>query len=286
MKVVAIIPCYNVKKKIIKVIKKTLLYVDRVVVVDDFCPENTGTYVNKNMHSKKITVIYNKKNLGVGGATIKGYQIAMQLNADIVIKIDGDGQMNPVFIPKLIKNIISKNADYCKGNRFFTPKIIYQMPLVRLIGNFFLSFVSKLSTGYLNIFDFTNGYTAISKQALKKLNFSNIQKNFFFETDMLFYLYLNNLKVKDIDIESIYNNSTSNLKITKVFFYFVTGNFYNFLKRIYIIHLKKYFFLKIFFSSLLFLIFFYLEITVFFFLFLILLLVALDVRAIPYRSND
>ena len=180
MSVFIIIPCYNVKNKIYKVISKSLKYADKIIIIDDKCPQQTGNYVKNKIKNKKILVIFNNKNLGVGGATMIGYRTAIKLNAKVIVKIDGDGQMNPYHIPNLVKNIKGGKAGYCKGNRFFNKSVVNKMPLIRLVGNFILSFLSKFSTGYWNIFDFTNGYTAISSHALKKISFSNISKNFFF----------------------------------------------------------------------------------------------------------
>ena len=235
----AVIPCFKVKNKIINVIKKTLKYVDKIIVVDDKCPQYTGLHIKKKFKTKKVLVIFNKKNLGVGGATISGFRVAIKHKANIVVKIDGDGQMNPNYIPVLIKQIVESKADYCKGNRFCSAKILTVMPIIRLVGNFFLSIISKFTTGYYHIFDFTNGYIAISTQTLKRLDLSNIKKNFFFEIDMLSNLYLGNFRVADVSIAPIYNNSKSNLKISNIFIYFITGSLFIFFRRIYFFLFKK-----------------------------------------------
>ena len=124
MSIFIVIPCYKVKNKISKVILKSLKYADKIIIVDDKCPESTGMYVKKKIKSKKILVLFNKQNLGVGGATKVGYRAAAKLNAKIVVKMDGDDQMNPNYIPKLVKNIREGKADYCKGNRFFNISVI------------------------------------------------------------------------------------------------------------------------------------------------------------------
>ena len=286
MSVFIVIPCYNVKNKIDKVISKSLKYADKIIIVDDKCPEQTGNYVKHKIKNKKILVIFNNKNLGVGGATMIGYRTAIKLNAKVIVKMDGDGQMNPYYIPNLVKNIIEGKADYCKGNRFFNKSIVIKMPFIRLVGNFLLSFISKFSTGYWNIFDFTNGYTAISSKALKKISFSKISKNFFFETDILYNLYLKNIKVIDINIPAIYNNSKSNLKISNVFFYFFKGNIKNFLKRVYLIHLKNNFLKKIIFLILFTITSYYYSIIIYELIIIVLVFFILDFLKIPIRRND
>lgn len=286
MSVFIVIPCYNVKNKIDKVISKSLKYADKIIIVDDKCPEQTGNYVKHKIKNKKILVIFNNKNLGVGGATMIGYRTAIKLNAKVIVKMDGDGQMNPYYIPNLVKNIIEGKAGYCKGNRLFNKSIVIKMPFIRLVGNFLLSFISKFSTGYWNIFDFTNGYTAISSQALKKISSSKISKNFFFETDILYNLYLKNIKVIDINIPAIYNNSKSNLKISNVFLYFFKGNIKNFLKRVYLIHLKNNFLKKIIFFILFTVTSYYYSIIIYELIIIVSVFFILDFFKIPIRRND
>lgn len=286
MSVIIVIPCYKVKNKIYGVIRKSIKYVDKIVIIDDKCPEQTGNYIKKKIKNKKILVIYNKKNLGVGGATIEGYKAAIKLKAKIIVKMDGDDQMNPYYIPYLIKNIKNGNAGYCKGNRFFDVGVFKKMPVIRLIGNFFLSIISKFSTGYWNIFDFTNGYTAISNEIIKKIDFSKISKNFFFETDLLYHLYLQNIRVVDIKIPAVYNNSESNLKIHSVFMYFLKGNLSNFFKRLYLMYLKKNLSFKIVIFLLISIISYHNQILIYQFIILIFVFFILDFSKIPIRKND
>ena len=283
MSVFIVIPCYKVKNKISKVIKNSIKYADKIIIVDDKCPQQTGNFVKKRIKNKKIIVLFNKKNLGVGGATIEGYKIAVKLKAKIIIKMDGDDQMNPNYIPHLIKDIQNNKAGYCKGNRFHDLNILTKMPIVRLLGNIFLSLLSKFSTGYWNIFDFTNGYTAISYVSLKKISLTKISKNFFFETDLLHYLYLKNIKVSDVKIPAIYNNSKSNLVISNVFFYFLIGNISNFFKRIYEIYLKKFFSIKIIIFLAITLVSYHFDILIYQFIILFCVFFVLDFLKIPKK---
>lgn len=286
MSVFIVIPCYKVKNKISKVIKNSLKFADKIIIVDDKCPQNTGNFVKKKIRNNKIIVLFNKKNLGVGGATIKGYKIAIKLKAKIIIKMDGDDQMNPNYIPNLIENLQNGKAGYCKGNRFYNLNVATKMPLIRLLGNIFLSIISKFSTGYWNIFDFTNGYTAISHITLKKISFSNVSNNFFFETDFLHNLYLKNIKVLDVNIPAIYNNSKSNLVISKVFFYFLTGNILNFFKRINKIYFKKNFLLKMIILLIITLFNCYYGLLNYQILIIVVIFFVIDFSNIPVRKND
>jgi len=234
MKVSIVIPCYNVGKSIntlIKDIYATKIKFHKIYIIDDFCPMHTGRLVKQK--SDIINIIYHKKNQGVGGAVITGYQEALKDGSDIVIKIDGDGQMRPKLIPLIIEPLLNKQADYTKGNRFYNIDHALSMPVIRIIGNATLSFITKFSSGYWKIFDPTNGYTAIHKEALSRLTFDKINKRFFFESDMLFRLNIINAVVEDIPMEACYKGERSNLKIQKIIIPFLCNNFKNFLKRIF-----------------------------------------------------
>jgi dolichol-phosphate mannosyltransferase len=218
--IAVVIPCYKVKQQISDVITRTVSLVDKIYVVDDACPEGTGKYVEENFSSPDIHVIYHAKNRGVGGAVKSGYSKALEEGATVIIKLDGDGQMDPAIIPRLIDPILNKTADYVKGNRFYDLAFLQKMPALRKIGNSALSFVNKMSSGYWNVMDPTNGYTAISRTALEQLPLEKIDNRFFFESDMLFRLNIIRAVVIDIPMKAVYKNEKSNLRIWRVLFQF------------------------------------------------------------------
>ena len=185
------------------------------------------------MQDDRISLLKNEVNLGVGGAVMLGYRQAMVDGMDIVVKIDGDGQMDPRLIPAFIAPIARGDADYTKGNRFYELEQIHQMPVLRVIGNAGLSFFTKLSSGYWDIFDPSNGYTAISTPVLRKLPLFKIANRFFFESDMLFRLNIIRAVVEDIPMDAKYGNEKSNLKIYNVFFEFMYRHSVNLLRRIF-----------------------------------------------------
>jgi hypothetical protein len=171
--------------------------------------------------------------LGVGGAVKTGYRRALEVGADIIVKIDGDGQMDASRIEELTRPIQSGLVDYSKGNRFFDLQHIRRMPLIRIVGNLVLSFMTKISSGYWDIFDPTNGYTAISSTALKRLPLEKIDNGYFFESDMLFRLNTIKAVVIDVAIDAKYGDEQSNLEITREIPNFLMGNFKNLMKRLF-----------------------------------------------------
>ncbi|MCO4888760.1 glycosyltransferase family 2 protein [Cupriavidus sp. WGtm5] len=231
--VAVVIPTYKARAHILDVLARIGPEVDLVFVVDDACPEESGTYVELSVVDPRVQVVKHEVNRGVGGAVLTGYRAAIEHGADVVVKIDSDGQMDPSLIPQFVEPILTNQADYTKGNRFFDLEGVEQMPAIRLIGNAALSFLTKISSGYWDIFDPTNGYTAISSQALKLLPFSKISERYFFETDMLFRLNTARAVVLDIPMKAVYGDEVSNLKISKIIGEFFFKNCKNFLKRVF-----------------------------------------------------
>jgi glycosyltransferase involved in cell wall biosynthesis len=228
-----VIPAYKVKKYILDVVGKIGPEVNTIIIVDDSCPEFTGDYVQVNCKDERVVILRNGFNLGVGGAVMAGYKRALNEGADIIVKIDGDGQMDPSLILNFVLPIINNEADYTKGNRFFDLEGLDAMPRLRLFGNAALSFISKFSTGYWNLFDPTNGYTAISAELVRRLPFEKISNRYFFESDILFRLNLLKAVVVDVPMTAVYLGEISNLRIKKVFFEFVYKNISNYFKRIF-----------------------------------------------------
>jgi dolichol-phosphate mannosyltransferase len=231
--IAVVMPAYKSRQLIADVIAAIGPEVKSIIVVDDGCPEQTGQFVMENCKDDRITVLFHENNQGVGGAVVTGYRHALALGADIVVKIDSDGQMDPRDLPDIVAPIVNGYADYTKGNRFYDIEDVKAMPAVRLIGNAGLSFMSKLSSGYWSIFDPTNGYTAIHRRALNKLPLDKIAKRFFFESDVLFRLNLIRAVVVDVPITARYGKEKSNLNISKEIGRFFSYHFINFIKRIF-----------------------------------------------------
>jgi len=231
--IAVVIPCYKAKQHVINVINDIPSYVDKIYCVDDACPELTGKYIEDNSQDSRVSVIYHEKNSGVGGAMITGYQAALQDSAKYIVKIDADGQMDPAIISRFVDPIINGQADYTKGNRFYSLENLSSMPKIRLLGNAILSFMSKFSTGYWRLFDPNNGYTAIHADVLKLIPLSKISKSYFFESDMLFRLNILRAVVIDIPMQSKYENEISSLSINRSLIEFSFKHLNNFFKRIF-----------------------------------------------------
>ena len=228
-----VIPSYRVTSHILGVINGIGPEVNRIYVVDDKCPDDSGSYVEIHCKDPRVIVLRHTVNQGVGGAVMTGYKAAILDGAKVIVKVDGDGQMDPTLIPNFVTPIIGGEADYTKGNRFFDLDEIRQMPGVRLFGNAVLSLMTKFSSGYWDLFDPTNGYTAIHADVAKLLPFEKISKRYFFETDILFRLNTLRAVVVDVPMTAKYADEVSNLKISKIIGEFLFKHLRNLLKRIF-----------------------------------------------------
>jgi len=232
-RIVVVIPCYRVTGYILDVIAGIGNEICQIYIIDDACPDGSGKLVEARCSDQRVRVIYHSVNQGVGAAVMSGYQSAIADGADVIVKIDGDGQMDPSLILNFVNPILSGEADYTKGNRFFDLEEIRVMPKIRVFGNAVLSLMAKLSTGYWDVFDPTNGFTAIHADVAKHLPLSKISRSYFFETDMLFRLNTLRAVVICIPMTAKYGNEISNLKISKIVGEFFVKHVRNLFKRVF-----------------------------------------------------
>lgn len=215
--IAAVIPAYNEAGHIARVLARVPHYIRTIIVVDDASNDGTSEVVQDlAMEDERVVLVTHEQNQGVGGAMISGFERALQLNAQIVVKIDADDQMPLEYLPQLLTPLIIGQADYCKGNRFHDFYALAQMPALRRFGNAALSFLTKAAVGYWDCFDPCNGFIAIRGSVLSRLRLQSVSKTFFFETSMLADLYLVGAVVKDIPMPARYADEVSHLSITRV----------------------------------------------------------------------
>jgi len=214
-KVAVVIPAYNVAKTIASVIMGIPDFVDQIVVVDDASTDRTAESL-REIESPRLAVLQHPVNQGVGGAVVTGFRAALEHGAELIVKMDGDGQMDPQYLPALLDPIVSDGYGYAKGNRFLSDERLGEMPRIRLIGTFILTFLSKLASGYWHIFDPVNGYLAVEADSLRKIPLDSVAKRYFFETDMLIHLNIFRVRVKDVPIPPRYGDERSSMRLSKV----------------------------------------------------------------------
>ncbi|UJG41534.1 MAG: glycosyltransferase family 2 protein [Candidatus Heimdallarchaeum aukensis] len=211
-KICLVIPVYNEEDHIEEVIKEIPEFIDFIIVIDDKSTDNT-LKILKNIKEERLHIIVHETNQGVGKSTVNGFLLGEELGADIFVRIDGDGQMKAELLPKFLDPLIDEDYDFAKGNRMSNKKLREQMPKYRFIGNKILTWITKITTGYWNVNDAQNGYTAMKKETFKKIRHEKLNAGYTFENSMLFELSLINAKIKEIEMKAIYQNESSSIKL-------------------------------------------------------------------------
>ncbi len=228
-----VIPAYNVAPHVTEVLKALPAFVDAVTVVDDHSSDDTAETALA-VCDPRVTVIQHAVNEGVGGATIRGFREALRAPG-IVVKIDGDGQMDPAHLSRLLDPIIDRRCQYTKGNRFLSSRELGTMPRARLVGNFVLTFLTKLASGYWSVFDPQNGYIAIHTDALRLLDLGRLSKRYFFENDMLINLNIFDIRVLDVPMPACYGDERSSMSLGRVLwsfpYYLLRGYWHRFYQK-------------------------------------------------------
>lgn len=227
--IAVVIPAHNEEASIARVLDEIPAFVDRLVVVDDASADGTAHRVKDHARTG-VELISLPTNRGVGGAMAAGYRRALAGGVDIVVKMDGDGQMDPANLPDLLDGIIDGNADYAKGNRFMG-RGLGRMPIHRLLANITMTLLTKIASGYWHVFDPQNGYTAIRAKTLARMDLEALHPGFFFENDMLVQLYFSRARVVDVPTSTRYGEEVSDIDPVQILLSFPFLLFRRFARR-------------------------------------------------------
>jgi glycosyltransferase involved in cell wall biosynthesis len=233
IRIAVVIPCYRAARTVLGVIASIGAEVDRIYVVDDDCPESAGDLVRNQCTDERVRVLVHEENQGVGGAVMTGYKAALEEGMDVAVKLDADGQMDPKLILGLVRPLALGSADYVKGNRFHHVSDVRDMPWVRLFGNAALSFLTKLSSGYWQMFDPTNGFTAVHRAALESVDLDRVARRYFFESDLLYHLNQAGAVVAQMPMRAVYEDEVSSLSPGRTIVPFAIGHLRNFCRRLF-----------------------------------------------------
>lgn len=214
VRIAVVIPAYEEGPRIAEVIAGVPAYVDSVIVVDDASTDDTGKRAEA-VDDPRVVVLRHEANRGVGAATVTGIRHALSLGSDIVVKMDGDGQMDPDLLPRLLDPLLRHEADVVKGNRYWSLDSVRRMPTVRMIGNAGLTFLVKLASGYWNSFDPANGYLALRTSVLRMLPLERLPDRFFFESGLLVELGILRAVVASVPMAARYGDDGSTLSVPR-----------------------------------------------------------------------
>ena len=233
-----VIPMYNEEQFVDDVLTGQPAFVDRVYAVDDCSTDGTWaeiqrhaateshpTDVTTNSHVANsvspdgghrqradIVPIQHDHNRGRGGAVKTGYKAALNDEMDIVAVMDGDGQMDPAILDRFLDPIVAGEADYTKGDRLATPALREQMSNWRLFGNVLLTGLTRVASGYWEMSDPQNGYTAISRDALERIDVDDLYEDYGFLNDILVHLNVHDADVIDVPTAAHYGEEESGIR--------------------------------------------------------------------------
>ena len=233
--IAVVIPCYKVENQIESVVSEIPHFVDKIILVNDCSPDNTQqVIVGISQKDSRVVILQHERNLGVGGAMLTGFKETICQNIDIVVKIDGDGQMDVTYIASLVDAVTLSGYNYAKGNRFFNRKQLQHMPIIRRIGNLGIGFLVKMASGYYNVSDPSNGFFCMRTDLLKNMELNRISNRFFFESSLIIELYYAGARIKEIFMPAIYADEKSNLSEWNIFFTFPPKLFKAYFRRIWL----------------------------------------------------
>ncbi|MBP3762826.1 MAG: glycosyltransferase family 2 protein [Bacteroidales bacterium] len=227
------IPCYKVEQTLEQVVQGLPAFVDCIVLVDDCSPDGTPALVDQLASSdNRIIALHHTKNMGVGGAMKTAFRKTLDTNVDVVVKVDGDGQMDTSYIASLV-DALDEN-DFSKGNRLFDRQMLHAMPAIRRMGNMGIGFMVKMASGYWNISDPVNGFFAIRTTTLRRMDMERVADRFFFESSMLVEMHYTGARIREVTMPAIYADEKSNLSISKTLFSFPPRLVAAYLRRLYL----------------------------------------------------
>jgi glycosyltransferase involved in cell wall biosynthesis len=215
MRVAAVVPAHNESAHIARVIESMPELVDLIVVVDDCSTDDTFERAEAT-GDPRLTLIRHEQNTGVGGAVMTAHRKALELDADVNVVMAGDGQMDPDYLPALLDPIAHDGLGFTKANRFYSADSFVGMPRNRVFGNVILSFMTKMASGYWNLFDPQNGYTATSRDTLLRMDLDRVRQGYEFENDWLINLNILGVRARDIPVPAVYGDEVSGMKMSKV----------------------------------------------------------------------
>ncbi|WP_311243184.1 glycosyltransferase family 2 protein [Microbacterium sp. WCS2018Hpa-23] len=213
--IAAVVPAYKEERMISTVVTTMPDFVDHIVIVDDCSPDATSEVVAA-LDDPRVTLIRHEENQGVGGAIITAHRAAMDLGSDVNVVMAGDAQMDPAYLPALLDQVTDGGFGFAKANRFYSPESFHGMPGYRVLGNIVLSFFTKMSSGYWNLFDPQNGYTAVRTEVLRRIALERVARRYSFENDLLIRLNIAQVSATDVPIPAVYGEEVSSIRLRKV----------------------------------------------------------------------
>ena len=222
-----VVPAYNESGHVGEVIETMPDYVDRIYAVDDASTDGTwgevrdcARRVNRRAAESspdrgadtRVVTIQHDRNRGAGAAVKTGYSRALDDDIDVIAVMDGDGQMDPDHLERIVAPVAAGEVTYAKGNRLSSRRDYERMSRWRLFGNVLLTLLTRVSSGYWEVSDPQNGFTAISSDGLRRVRFERLYDEYGFLNHLLFALNLDREQIADVAHPSVYGDETSTIR--------------------------------------------------------------------------
>ena len=228
-----VVPAHNEAGLVGDVIETMPAYVDRIYAVDDASTDSTWDEMRESArrvnggaweddvfnldseHAPRVVTIQHERNRGAGAAVKTGYACALEDGIDVAAVMDGDGQMDPAQLDRVIEPVASGEVTYSKGNRLASREDYESMSNWRLFGNLSLTLLTRIASGYWELSDPQNGFTAISNEGLRSIEFERLYDEYGFLNHVLFALNVNREPIADVSHPAVYADETSGINYLK-----------------------------------------------------------------------
>jgi glycosyltransferase involved in cell wall biosynthesis len=202
-RVAVVVPAHDEELLVGETLRGIPAFVDRIVVVDDASSDATTDRAHA-VGDPRVEVITHQQNAGVGAAIVTGYKRALAEAIDVTCVMAADNQMDPAELLDFVLPVARGEVDYAKANRLFSGEAWDVIPRTRYLGNAILSLLTKIASGYWHVADSQAGYTALSLEALRRLDLDRIYRRYGFPNAMLVHLNVVNARVRDVPSRPIY----------------------------------------------------------------------------------
>ena len=203
-RVAVVVPAFDEERLVGETIRRIPELVDRIFVVDDASRDGTAAAV-EGVSDPRVLLVRHERNAGVGAAIASGYRRALEEEIDVTCVMAADNQMDPVELESLVAPVARGEVEYAKANRLVSGEAWTVIPRTRYLGNAVLSLLTKIASGYWHVADSQAGYTALSLDALRRLDLDRLYPRYGFPNDMLVHLNVQNARVRDVPSRPIYD---------------------------------------------------------------------------------
>ena len=203
-RVAVVVPAFDEERLVGETVRGIPTFVDRIFVVDDASRDGTVAAVEA-LADARVQVLRHDRNSGVGAAITTGYRRALEEEIDVTCVMAADNQMDPAELAALVAPVVRGEAEYAKANRLVSGEAWTVIPRTRYLGNAVLSLLTKIASGYWHVADSQAGYTALSLDALRRLELDRLYPRYGFPNDLLVHLNVQNARVRDVPSRPIYD---------------------------------------------------------------------------------